>query len=427
MRSPTPQTPAGATLVTLADVQAARDRIAKVLQPTPMELSRAVSAMVGRRTLLKCEHLQRTGSFKTRGALNRIAQLTPEEQARGVVCASAGNHAQGVALSAALTGVRATVFMPEDAALPKVDATRSYGAEVVLEGQGFDDARAAAIAHAEATGAVFVPPFDHPDIIAGQGTVGLEILEQLPDCAAVLVPVGGGGLIAGIAAAVKALRPDTAVIGVEPVGAAAAVASLRAGHPVTLPHTSTIADGVAIKRPGDLTLAHLAALVDDVVTVTDEAIARATLLLVERAKQVVEPSGAVPLAALLEGVVAPPEPCVVVLSGGNVDPLLLNRIIQSGLYEEGRYMVLRTTVGDRPGALAQLLTIVARERANVLAVEHHRLDTRLGLLDVEVRLELETKGPDHIRRVIDVLRDEGYPLTDEAPPAAVAGSDGAGG
>ncbi|HUG84774.1 MAG TPA: threonine ammonia-lyase [Euzebya sp.] len=407
-------------LVDLATIKTARDRVAPFVQLTPVEESRAITAMVGRRTVLKCEHLQRTGSFKIRGAANRIAQLDEAEQAAGVVCASAGNHAQGVAVAAREMGVRATVFMPADAPLPKVDATRGYGAEVVLGGATFDDALEAARAHVQQTGATFVPPFDHPDVIAGQGTLGLELLDQVPDAATVVIAIGGGGLIAGVGAALKALRPDIRVVGVEPTGAASAKASLEAGHPVTLHEMATFADGVAVKRPGVLTLAHIQAFVDQVVTVSDEAIARAVLLLVERAKQVVEPSGAAPLAALLQpGLIDlgdSPGPVVPVLGGGNVDPLLLNRIIQSGLYEEGRYLVVITRMLDRPGALATLLTLLADLKANVIAVAHHRLNTRLGILEVQVEVELETKGPTHITRVVAALEEAGYPVDAEMPP-----------
>jgi threonine dehydratase len=405
-------------LVTLDEVRAARERTADLVQVTPVEESRAVSRMTGVRTLLKCEHLQRTGSFKIRGAANRIRLLDDAQKAAGVVCASAGNHAQGVALSAASVGVAATVFMPADAPLPKVDATKGYGAQVVLGGASFDDALAAALAHVEETGATFIPPFEHRDIIAGQGTLALELLEQAPEAATILVAVGGGGLIAGVSAVVKALRPDIRVIGVEPTGAASVRASLAAGHPVTLAEMSTIADGVAVKRPGELTLRHIQAHVDDVVAVTDEAIARAVLLLVERAKQVVEPSGAAPLAALLEGGLDVQGPVVPVLCGGNVDPLLLNRIIQSGLYEEGRYLVVTTRIGDRPGALAGLLTLLAEMRANVIAITHHRLNTRLGVLEVEVEVELETRGAEHIRSVVAALEEAGYPVDAELPPGA---------
>jgi threonine dehydratase len=398
-------------LVALPEILAARERLAGVVQTTPLEPSSAVSELAGVRALLKCEHLQRTGSFKIRGAYNRIVQLDEAERARGVACASAGNHAQGVALSARLVGVHATVFMPATAPLPKVEATRSYGAEVVLIGSGFDEAYEAAQKWTADNGAVFVHPFDHPDIIAGQGTLGLEILDQVPDAGTIVVPMGGGGLISGIAAAVKARKPDTRIVGVEAAGAAAFPASLAAGQPCALDSVSTIADGIAVKTPGELTLAHVRELVDECVTVPDEAIARAVLLLVERAKQVVEPSGAAGLAAVLEGSPTLLEPVVVLLCGGNVDPLLLGRIISSGMFEEGRYLVLRTRLDDRPGALSGLLGLLAEVGANIVAVEHHRLATRLGILEVEVQLELETRGPDHIREVVQTLRRHDYPVS----------------
>jgi threonine dehydratase len=397
-------------LVTLEDVQAAARRLDGVAQRTHIETSRAVSEAAGVTTVLKCEHLQRTGSFKIRGAYNRIVNLTAAERDAGVVCASAGNHAQGVALSARLAGVQARVFMPVGAPLPKVEATRAYGAEVVLTGETFDDAFAASQEWAAQQGATFVHPFDHPDIIAGQGTIGLELCEQVPDIATVVVPVGGGGLISGIATAVKALKPACRVVGVQAAGAASFPASLAAGEPRTVTSLSTIADGIAVKTPGTLTLAHVRARVDEVVTVTDESIARAVLLLVERAKQVVEPSGAAGLAAVLDGAATLVGPVVVILGGGNVDPLLLLRILQSGMSEEGRYFAFRTRLDDSPGSLSRLLALVAEVGANVVAIAHHRLGTRLDLLQVEVQLELETRGPEHIRAVVDALVEAGYPV-----------------
>jgi threonine dehydratase len=397
-------------LVSLADIQAAAERLTGVAQRTPVEPSRAVSGLAEVRTLLKCEHLQRTGSFKIRGAYNRISTMGEAERARGVVCASAGNHAQGVALSAALAGARATVFMPEGAPLPKVDATRAYGAEVRLVGETFDEAFAASQTWAGEQEAVFVHPFDHPAIIAGQGTIGLEIVEQVPEVGSVVVAIGGGGLASGIAAAVKGLRPEVRVVGVQAAGAASFPASLAAGSPQDAAEVVTIADGIAVKRPGELTLAHVRALVDEVVTVSEAAIARAVLLLVERAKQVVEPAGAAPLAAVLEHATVLPEPAVVVLGGGNVDPMLLLRIIQSGMREEGRYFSFRTRLDDRPGALSRLLGLLADLDANVVAVEHHRFGPRLDLLEVEVLVEVETRGPEHIQRLVAELVGKGYPV-----------------
>ena len=397
-------------LVGIKDIRAARERLAGVAVRTPVEISRAVTRMVGLPVLLKCEHLQRTGSFKIRGAYNRISRLTREEREAGVVCASAGNHAQGVALSAQLAGVPSHVFMPADAPLPKVQATEGYGATVVLTGETFDDAFAAAQEWTAEHGATFVHPFDHPDVIAGQGTLGLELLEQVPDVGTVVVPIGGGGLISGVAAAVKALRPQCRIVGVQAAGAAAFPQSVEAGEPVQIEALSTFADGIAVKRPGELTVAHVIEHVDEIVTVTDEAIARAVLLLVERAKQVVEPSGAAGLAAVLDGKATLEAPVVVLLCGGNVDPLLLLRIIQSGMYEEGRYFVFRTRIKDRPGALSALLGVLAEEGANIVGVAHHRMATRLGVLEVEVELEIETRGPDHIAGVVQGLRSSGYPL-----------------
>ena len=399
-------------LVGLDDIVAARERLAPVLQATPLQPSRAVSSLAGVATHLKCEHLQRTGSFKLRGAYNRIVTLSPQQRARGVVCASAGNHAQGVALSARLTGTRAQVFMPAGAPLPKVEATRGYGAQVELVDGGIDVALDAARAHEDETGATLVHPFEHPDIIAGQGTLGLDVLDDLPDVGTVVVPVGGGGLIAGVAAALRARRPQTRVIGVQSDQVAAVPASLAAGHPVQVRLGDTIADGIAVPRPGELTLAHISALVDDVVTVGDEALARAVLLLAERAKQVVEPSGAAGLAALLSGAVpGAVAPVVVLLAGGNVDPLLLARIIRSGMAAEGRHLELRTRLRDRPGVLSGLLGEVAAAGANVVAIEHHRMAPTLALFEVEVLLAVETRGPEHGRDLVTRLRDAGYPVT----------------
>jgi threonine dehydratase len=399
-----------ADLVTISDVTAAAERVAGVAQRTPVEQSRAMSDLAGVETLLKCEHLQRTGSFKIRGAYNRLALLSDREKSRGVVCASAGNHAQGVALSAALLGVSATVFMPAAAPLPKVEATRRYGAQVRLVGETFDDAYAASQEWAAERGAVYVHPFDHPDVIAGQGTLGLEVLDQVGEVGTVVVPVGGGGLVSGVAVALKARRPGVRVVGVEAAGAACVTCSLAAGGVTSLSAISTIADGIAVKTPGELPLAHIDAYVDEVVTVSDEAIARAVLLLVERAKQVVEPAGAASLAAVLERGASWEGPVVAVLAGGNVDPLLLVRIIQSGMYEEGRYLVIRTMLIDRPGALSHLLALIAEQGANIIGVEHHRLGTRLGVLEVEVHLEIETRGTAHIGDVLAALRAHGYPI-----------------
>lgn len=395
-------------LVTLEAVRAAAARIDGVTHVTPVQRSRALSERVGTEVLLKCENLQRTGSFKLRGAYNRIAQLSPQERARGVVCASAGNHAQGVALAASLQAVTSTVFMPVEAPLPKLDATIAYGGTVRTVGETFDDAMAAAQAFSEEHDAVFVHPFDHPDVIAGQGTLGLEVVEQVPAFGTMVVCLGGGGFLSGIAVALRALRPDVHIVGVQASGCASFTPSLEAGHPVTLPATSTIADGIAVKRPGELTLAHVEALVDDVITVTDDEMASAVVLLLERAKLVAEPAGAAAVAALLAGRVDGPGPVVATLSGGNIDPLVLQHLVTGGLTSVGRYTTLRTRVADSPGGLSRLLALVAAERANVVGVAHHRLEHRLELGQVDVVLELETRGHEHVAALIAALEGSGY-------------------
>jgi threonine dehydratase len=400
--------PSASHPITLDDVRGAHKMLAGVARVTALESSRHLSSVVGSPVHLKCENLQRTGSFKIRGAYVRIAGLSPEERAAGVVAASAGNHAQGVALAASLLGVRSTVFMPVGAPLPKVAATRDYGAEVRLHGAVVDETLSAAIDHAERTGAVFIHPFDHPDIIAGQGTVGLEILEQCPEVRTIVVGVGGGGLAAGIAAAVKALRPDVRVVGVQAAGAAAYPPSLAVGRPVALGQVATMADGIMVGRPGDVTFPLVRDLVDDVVTVTEDELSSALLLCLERAKLVVEPAGASPVAALLAAPEAYEGPVVAVLSGGNVDPLLLQRTLRHGMSAAGRYLSLRLRLTDRPGALATLLGVLSVVDANVLDVSHVRTDPRLGLTEAEVELHLETKGPEHCAAVGAALEDAGY-------------------
>jgi threonine dehydratase len=397
-----------APLVSVDDVRAARVLLEGVSRTTPLEGSRALSERVGGPVWLKCENLQRTGSFKIRGAYVRIARLSEHERSRGVVAASAGNHAQGVALAAALLGCRATVFMPEAAPLPKVAATRAYGAEVRLHGATVDEALAEAALFAEAHGAVFIHPFDHADVIAGQGTVGLEILEQCPDVRTIVVCTGGGGLVSGIASAVKGIRPDVVVVGVQAAGAAAFPPSLAAGHPVALASMATMADGIAVGRPGEITFRHVHDLVDRVVTVDDDALARALLLSLERAKLVVEPAGAAALAAVMEHPHEFEPPVAVVLSGGNIDPLLLMKVVRHGLIAAGRFLAVRVRIPDRPGALAGLLAVLADAGANVLDVEHQRTGRTLHLDEVEVELQLETRGADHSDSVLGDLTDARY-------------------
>ncbi|WP_338036349.1 threonine ammonia-lyase [Nocardioides oleivorans] len=387
---------------------AAREVLGDHVVTTPIESSRWLSALVGGPVSLKCENLQRTGSFKSRGAFVRISRLTPEERAHGVVAASAGNHAQGVALAATTLGIRSTVFMPEGAPIPKEKATRGYGADVVFHGRYLEDSLAAARAFAEETGAVLIHPFDHVDVVAGQGTLGLEVLEQCPDVRTVLVPTGGGGLLAGVAIAIKALRPDVRVVGVQAEAAAAFPGSLAAGQPVPLESMSTMADGIAVGRPGDITFAAVRDHVDEVVTVSEESLSVALLALVERAKQVVEPAGAAAVAALLDDPTGFETPAVAVLSGGNIDPLLLSKVIRHGLSAAGRYLYLRVLIPDLPGGLAALLTDVSETGANVLEVAHERISPTLTLNEVEVRIQLETRGEPHAEQVLARLRERGY-------------------
>ncbi|MET9293711.1 threonine ammonia-lyase [Streptomyces sp. NPDC003077] len=379
-----------------------------VARTTALEGSRYLSGLVSAPVHLKCENLQRTGSFKIRGAYVRIAALSPRERTAGVVAASAGNHAQGVALAASLLGVRSTVFMPVGAPLPKVAATREYGAEVRLHGQVVDETLAAAQQYARETGAVFIHPFDHRDIIAGQGTVGLEILEQCPEVRTIVIGVGGGGLAAGVAVAVKALRPDVRIIGVQAEGAAAYPPSLAAGRPVSIQAPTTMADGIKVGRPGDVPFKIIGDLVDEVRTVSEDELSSALLLCLERAKLVVEPAGASPVAALLSRPGSFQGPVVAVLSGGNVDPLLMQRTLRHGMAAAGRYLSLRLRLTDRPGALATLLGVLSVVDANVLDVSHVRTDPRLGLTEAEVELHLETKGPEHCVEVSSALREAGY-------------------
>jgi threonine dehydratase len=394
--------------VTLADIEAVVDLVDEAAITTPMEESRWLQAIVGGPVLLKCENLQRTGSFKIRGAYVRLSRLSAEERARGVVAASAGNHAQGVALAARMLGIKATVFMPEGAPIPKANATRGYGAEVLFHGEYLTHALVAAQEFSERTGAVFIHPFDHRDIVAGQGTVGLEILAQAPDVRTVLIPTGGGGLIAGAAIAIKTLRPDVRVIGVQAEEAAAFPESLRQGVPVALERMTTMADGIAVACPGDVPFAAIQTYVDDVITVSEESMSQALVLLLERAKMVVEPSGAAAVAAVMDQPSAFATPMVAVLSGGNVDPLLLGNLIRHGMASSGRYLNIGCVIPDRPGGLARLLAELADSGANVLEVAHERTSTTLHVGEVEVRLQLETRSMEHADIVISRLRERGW-------------------
>lgn len=395
--------------VTLDDVLAAQRLLEGVVRPTPLEYTRGLSERVGAETHLKCENLQRAGSFKIRGAYNRMARLTEEEKARGVVCASAGNHAQGVALAAQMLGLEATVFMPVGAPLPKLQATRGYGAHVEQFGTTIDECLVQAKEFEDRTGAVLIHPFDHPHIVAGAGTCGLEILDQCPDVRTIIVGTGGGGLLAGITTVVKTRRPDVTVIGVQAERAAAYPLSLAAGHPVPLAEMATMADGIAVGCPGEVPYSIISSLVDDFRTVTEEELSRAVLYLLERAKLVVEPAGAASAATLLDAQAGAFEgPIVAVLSGGNIDPLLLLRIIRHGLSAGGRYLQFRVRVPDRPGSLASLLDHLAKAEANVLEIEHVRTAVPLGIDEVEIGVRVETKGADHAASVIADLQANGF-------------------
>jgi threonine dehydratase len=392
------------------DVVAAREVLRTTIRLTPLLHSRALSDLLAGPVWLKCENLQRTGAFKVRGAYLRISRLTDAERARGVVAASAGNHAQGVALAASILGAKATVVMPEGAALPKIAATRSYGAEIILHGATVEDALARAREITAEHGSEFIHPFEHPDIIAGQGTVGLEIAEQCPDVRTIAVPVGGGGLAAGIATAMRGSRPAARLIGSQAAAVAPYPASLAAGHRVMVGSAATMADGIAVAQPGDLAFRVLRELAAQIVTVSEENLSRALLLCLERAKQLVEPAGAAGVAALLEHPAAFEPPVVVVLSGGNIDPLLLAKVLRGGLSAAGRYLAFRCRLPDRPGALATLLAELASLGANVLDVVHERMAAGLLVDEAEVMLQVETRGPEHCDSVISKLRKAGYIL-----------------
>jgi threonine dehydratase len=396
--------------VTLADIQAARRTLRDVIIATPILPAERLSQELGARVFLKAENTQRSGSFKIRGAYNTISRLTPAERERGVIAHSAGNHAQGVALAARLLGVPATIVMPERAPLTKVAATRRFGAEVLLHGATFDDAGALAGQIQRERGLTYVHAFNDERVIAGQGTIGLEIVEALPDMGLLIVPIGGGGMIGGIAVAVKALMPDVRIVGVQAAGCAPVSQSLAAGEPITAPTARTIADGIAVKRPGDLTLPIIRDLVDDVVTVDDDEIARAIAYVVQNARQVVEGAGAAGVAALLSGRIIPHEnqAVCVVMGGGNIDGNLLARVIEQVLVKQGRYILLRTTVDDRPGNLAPLISRVADAGANVIDIFHRRAVWLVPVDRVGIEMVLEVRDEEHGQEVVRHLNQNGY-------------------
>ena len=390
-----------AQVPTLADLEAARARIAGIARVTPVYPSETLSRLAGRPVQLKAENLQRTGAFKIRGAVNTIASLSPEERAAGVTAASAGNHGQAVAWAAREAGIAATIFMPQDSPMAKVEATKTYGARVELVGVGFDESLAAALAHVDATGATFIHAFEDERVIAGQGTIGLELVEQLPDAGTVVVPIGGGGLAAGIALALRGMRPEVRIVGVQ----AENMSPLAGGTEFRY----TIAEGIAVKQPGTLTASILRELLDDVVTVTDDQISHAIVLLLERTKLLVEGAGAAPVAAVLAGKAGGDGEVAVLLSGGNIDPTLLIQVMRQGLTQAGRYLVVRTRLGDRPGELIKLLQLVAEERANVVSVEHHREGMRLPIGQTEVELTLAMRDEAHCEDLRATLAERGFP------------------
>ena len=397
---------------TLAEFEGARTIVSRVADVTPLETARFMSEILGSPVFLKCENLQRTGSYKIRGAYNRLAGLSEEEKARGVVAASAGNHAQGVAFAARELGIKATIFMPVGVPQPKLAATRGYGADVVLRGTTVEEPLRAAAEFAEKTGAVLIPPFDHIDVVTGQGTLGLEILDQIADVDTFIIPIGGGGLSSGVASVVKqraALEGRTVrVIGVQASNAAPYPLSLQNGYITEIKTLPTIGDGINVARPGVLNFAMVSELVDEVITVDDNLIARAMLLLLERAKLVVEPAGAVGVAAILSGQISDAGKTVVVLSGGNIDPMMMERVISHGLAASARYLKLRIPLPDRPGQLARIAALVAEASANVVEVLHTRHNEGMQISQVELELHIETRGPEHAQEVLVRLRDEGY-------------------
>lgn len=398
-------------MVDLKDILIARENLAGVTHRTNLDLSSTFSKMTGAQVYLKTENLQKTGSFKIRGAYNKIALLTPEERKKGVIAASAGNHAQGVAFAANRAGIHSTIVMPEGAPISKVLATRDYGAQVVLHGQVYDDAFHKAKEIQESQGATFVHAFDDPAIIAGQGTIGLEILEDLADVDVIFVPIGGGGLAAGVAIAAKTMNPKIKIIGVEAAGAACFKNSLDAGKLCTLASAITIADGIAVKCPGTLTFQILRQYIDAVITVDDEEIASTILLLIERAKLIVEGAGAVSLTALLynkEQLDIAGKKVAVILSGGNIDVNFISLIIEKGLVKAGRHIRMATTILDKPGKLQDFLSVIAQERGNVLSINHDRAQAYLPVDKARVEAVVETQGREHGQRIIQALRDKGF-------------------
>ena len=396
--------------VTLEDINDAAKLLDGVIKKTPSISAGWIEKKYGVDVTFKCENLQRAGSFKIRGAYNRIARLTSEQRNKGVVAASAGNHAQGVALAAQILGIKATIFMPEGATLPKYQATLGYGADVIFAGKTIDEALMSASAFSDETGAVFIHPFDHEHIVAGQGTMGLEILAQNPDVKTVVVCTGGGGLLAGTALAIKSLRPDIKVIGVQAEMAAAYPPSLAAGSPQMLPKMSTMADGIAVGKPGDVPFKIIQQHVDEIRTVSEASLARALLLTLERSKLQVEAGGIAAVAAILDDPDSFEGPVVASLSGGNIDPLLLSRVLRTGLATSGRFLMVQVRLSDQPGSLAKLLACVAELGTNIIQTSHTRMNPALAISEVDVELELETRGFEHRDQILAQIVANGFEI-----------------
>ena len=397
-------------MIELADVESAVDRVRETSRRTPIDYSHTFSDMTGADVHLKMENFQRTGSFKIRGATNRIVTLPEDAKEKGVVTASAGNHAQGVALAASRSGVDSKIVMPEYAPISKINATQSYGAEVVLHGADYNDAADRAHEIERDEDRTYVHAFDDPYVMAGQGTIGLEIIEDLPAVETVLVPIGGGGLISGVATAIKGRNPDVRIVGVQAEGASSVAQSLQKGEIYERDSVDTIADGIATRRVGDEPFEVIQERVDEVVTVSDPEIAMALTYVLERGKTLVEGAGAAPLAALLfeKFEFEPDEVIVPAMCGGNIDLNTLTTVIMRGLVATGRYVKIRTVLKDRPGSLQDLLDVISAKKANIYAIQHDRTSRQIGMADTEVEIDLETRGHDHVESLIDEIRDAGY-------------------
>lgn len=396
--------------VNLDDIKDAAKLLDGVIKKTPSISAGWIEKKYDVDVTFKCENLQRAGSFKIRGAYNRIARLSESERSNGVVAASAGNHAQGVALAAQILGIKATIFMPIGAPLPKYQATIGYAATVIFHGKTIDEALIAASDFSKETGAVFIHPFDHEHIVAGQGTMGLEILEQNPNVKTIVVCTGGGGLLAGTALAIKSLRPDIKVIGVQAEMAAAYPPSLAAGSPQMLPKMSTMADGIAVGKPGDVPFQLIQQHVDEIRTVSEASLARALLLTLERSKLQVEAAGIAAVAAILDDPDSFEGPVVASLSGGNIDPLLLSRVLRTGLATSGRFLMVQVRLSDQPGSLAKLLACVAELGTNIIQTSHTRMNPALAISEVDVELELETRGFEHREQILAEIVAQGFEI-----------------